>query len=133
MMAQSQALEVQEKKEAVSREEKTVPTRYYVPNTDIYETDDALTVVMEIPGVEKKDVEVSVEDDVVRVEGRIDFAKYDGLEPVYTEYNIGHFARAFSLSNQIDRQQISAQLEDGVLTLTLKKAKEAQPRRIAIG
>lgn len=67
-MAQSQALEVQEKKEVASREEKTVPARYYVPNTDIYETEDALTVVLEMPGVEKKDIEVSIEDDVVRIE-----------------------------------------------------------------
>jgi HSP20 family protein len=131
-MAQSQALEVREKKEVVSREEKTVPARYYLPSTDIYETDDALTVVMEMPGVEKKDVQVSLEDDVVRVEGRIDFAKYDGMEPLYTEYNVGHFSRAFSLSDKIDQQQISAQLEDGVLTLTLKKAKEAQRRHIPI-
>jgi HSP20 family protein len=131
-MSESRSLEVQEKKELVSREEKTVPARYYVPNTDIFETEDALTVVMEMPGVEKKDLQVNVEDDVVRVEGRIDFTKYQGMEPLYTEYNVGHFARAFSLSNKIDQQQISAQLEDGVLTLTLKKAKEAMPRRIAI-
>jgi len=131
-MAQSQALEVREKKEVASREEKTVPARYYVPDTDIYETDDALTVVMEMPGVEKKDVEVTLEDDVVRVEGRIDFAKYEGLEPLYTEYNVGHFSRAFSLSDKIDQQQISAELNDGILTLTLKKAKQAQAQRIAI-
>jgi HSP20 family protein len=128
----SQELAVQEKKELVSKEEKTVPARYYVQNTDIYETDDALTVVMEIPGVEKKDVEVNIENDVLRVEGRVDFAKYEGLEPLYTEYNVGHFARTFTLSNKIDQQQISAQLDDGVLTLTLKKAKEAIPRKIAI-
>ena len=88
---------------------------------------------MEIPGVEKKDVEVNVENDVLRVEGRVDFTKYEGLEPLYTEYNVGHFARSFALSNRIDQQQIAAQLEDGVLTLTLKKAKEAMPRKIAIG
>ena len=128
-----QALAVQEKKELVSKEEKTVPARYYVQITDIYETDDALTVVMEIPGVEKKDVEVNVENDVLRVEGRVDFTKYEGLEPLYTEYNVGHFARSFTLSNRIDQQQIAAQLEDGVLTLMLKKAKEAIPRKIAIG
>ena len=87
---------------------------------------------MEIPGVEKKDVDVNIENDVLRVEGRIDFAKYEGLEPLYTEYNVGHFARAFTLSNKIDQQQISAQLDDGVLTLTLKKVKEAMPRKIAI-
>jgi HSP20 family protein len=132
-MAQSQSLEVQEKKELVSKEEKTVPARYYVPTTDIYETEDALTVVMEMPGVEKKDIDINLENDVLRVEGRIDFSKYQGFEPLYTEYNIGHFARAFTLSRQIDRQQISAQLEDGVLRLTLKKAAEAMPRRIAIG
>lgn len=132
-MADPQALAVQEKKELVSKEEKTVPARYYVQITDIYETDDALTVVMEMPGVEKKDVEVNVENDVLRVEGRVDFTKYEGLEPLYTEYNVGHFARSFTLSNRIDQQQIAAQLEDGVLTLTLKKAKEAMPRKIAIG
>jgi len=132
-MADPKALAVQEKKELVSKEEKTVPARYYVQITDIYETDDALTVVMEIPGVEKKDVEVNVENDVLRVEGRVDFTKYEGLEPLYTEYNVGHFARSFTLSNRIDQQQIAAQLEDGVLTLMLKKAKEAIPRKIAIG
>ena len=131
-VTKSQELSVQEKKELVSKEEKTVPARYYIQNTDIHETDDALTVVMEIPGVEKKDIDVNIENDVLRVEGRIDFAKYEGLEPLYTEYNVGHFARAFTLSNKIDQQQITAQLDDGVLTLTLKKAKEAMPRRIAI-
>jgi len=131
-MAESQDLAVQEKKELVTKEEKTVPARYYVQNTDIYETDDALTVVMEIPGVEKKDVDVNIENDVLRVEGRLDFTKYEGLEPLYTEYNVGHFARAFTLSNEIDQQQIAAELNDGVLTLTLKKVKEAIPRKIAI-
>jgi len=132
IMARSQALEVQEKKELVSKEEKTVPARYYVPTTDIFETDDALTVVMEIPGVQRQALEVNIENDVLRVDARIDFSKYEELEPLYTEYNIGHFTRSFTLSNNIDQQQISAQLDDGVLTLTLKKAKEAVPRRIAI-
>jgi HSP20 family protein len=132
-MARSQALEVQEKKELVSKDEKTVPVRYYVPTTDIFETDDALTVVMELPGVEKQAIDVSVENDALRIDARIDFTKYEGLEPLYTEYAVGHFARSFTLSNKIDQQQIGAQLDDGVLTLTLKKAKEALPRRIAIG
>ena len=131
-MARSQALEVQEKKELVSKEEKTVRSRYFVPTTDIFETEDALTVVMEIPGVAKPDVDVNIENDILRVEARIDHSKYEGLEPLYTEYNVGHFTRSFTLSSKIDQQQISAQLADGVLTLTLKKAKEALPRRIAI-
>jgi HSP20 family protein len=131
-MAKSQGLSVQQKKELAPKEEKTVPARYFVPNTDIYETDEALTLVMEMPGVEKKDVDVKLENDVLRVEGRIDFSKYEGLEPVYAEYNVGHFTRGFTLSDKIDQDGISAELADGVLTLTLKKAKAAQPRRIAI-
>ena len=132
-MSATQALEVQNKKELVSKEEKTVPARYYVPATDIYETEDALTVVMEVPGVERKDIDINLERDVIRVEAHIDPAKYEGLDPLYTEYNVGHFARSFSLSGKIDQQQIGAQLEDGVLTLTLRKAKDAMPRRIEIG
>jgi len=132
-MAGQQALDVREKKELVTKEEKTVPARYYVPATDIYETDQALMVVMELPGVDKKDLELAVENDALRVEGRIDLGKYEGLEPLYTEYNVGHFARRFTLSRKIDQGSINAELENGVLTLTLPKAKEAQPRKIAIG
>src|SRR6516162_22912 len=129
-MSGSQEVAVREKKELVSKEEKTVPGRYYVPFADIHETEDALRVVMEIPGVERKDVNVALENDVLRVDARIDFSKYEGMEPVYTEYNVGHYTRSFTLSNKIDREQISAQLDDGVLTLTLPKTKEAQPRKI---
>jgi HSP20 family protein len=131
-MAKSQELSVQQKKELTTKEEKTVPARYYVPATDIHETENALVLVMEIPGVEKKDVSVKLENDVLHVEGRIDFSKYDGLEPVHAEYNIGHFARGFTLSDRIDQDGISAELAEGVLTLTLKKAASAQPRRIEI-
>lgn len=75
---------------------------------------------------------MQLESDVLRIEGRIDFSKYEGLEPVYAEYNVGHYARAFTLSDKIDQDGISADLADGVLTLTLKKAKAALPRRIEI-
>jgi HSP20 family protein len=131
-MAQSQELAVREKRELVGRDEKTVPGRFYVPYADIYETDEALTVLMEMPGVAREGVSVALEDDVLRVEGRIDFSKYEGMEPVYTEFNVGHYTRSFALSGKIDRERIGAQLEDGVLVLTLPKAREAQPRRIAI-
>jgi HSP20 family protein len=131
-MARSQELSVQEKRELAPKEEKTVPAKYYVPNADIFETDDALTVVMEIPGVEKNDVSVKLENEALRIEARIDHGKYEGLEPVYAEYNIGHYARAFTLSNKIDQDGISADLADGVLTLTLRKAQEAVPKRIPI-
>jgi HSP20 family protein len=131
-MSGTQELSVREKQELSGREETTTQGRTYVPVADIFETDTALTVVMEMPGVERKDVDVALENDVLSVRGRIDFAKYQGLEPVYTEYNIGHYARSFRLSSKIDQEAIAAQVQDGVLTLTLPKAKELQPRRIRI-
>ena len=131
-MSGSQEMAVREKQELARQEEQTVPGRYYVPAADIFETDDALTLLLEMPGVSKDNVDVQIENDVLRVEGKIDYATYKDIEPVYTEYNIGHYARAFTLSNKIDRDAISARVEDGVLTLTLPKAKEAKPRRITI-
>jgi HSP20 family molecular chaperone IbpA len=123
---------VQEKKEVATKAEKTQPARFFTPLTDIYETDEALTVVMEMPGVEKKSLDVQLENDTLRVEGRIDVSKYDGLGPLYSEYNVGHFARSFSVSSGVDGKRISAVLDDGVLTLTLPKVEEARPRRIPI-
>jgi HSP20 family molecular chaperone IbpA len=133
-MAETEAksLEVQEKKELAEKEEKTVPTRYYVPYTDIFETADALTVVMEVPGVEKDRIDIKIEEGILQVEGRIDFDNYADMQPVYTEYNVGHYSRRFSLSSKIDQERISARMEDGVLTLMLPKAEEAKPRKIAI-
>jgi HSP20 family protein len=132
-MSGTQELAVREKQELANKEEKTIPGRYFVPQADIFETDEALTVIMEMPGVEKKNVSIALENDIVRVEGEIDFGQYHGMEPVYTEYNVGHYARGFTLSSKIDRDSISAQLDDGVLTLTLPKVKESVPRRIAVG
>jgi HSP20 family protein len=131
-MSDSQQLAVREKQELAQQEEKTVPGRYYMPAADIFETDDALTLLLEMPGVSKNNVDVQIENDVLRVEGKIDYSAYKDIEPVYTEYNVGHYARAFTLSNKIDRDAITARVEDGVLTLTLPKAKEALSRRIAI-
>jgi HSP20 family molecular chaperone IbpA len=132
-MADQQELAVREKRELAEREERTVPGRFYVPQADVYETEEALTVVMEMPGVDRKDLGVELKEGVLRVEGRIDFSKYGGMEPVYTEYNVGHYGRSFTLSDRVDQERIAAQLEDGVLTLTLPKTAEARPRRIAIG
>ena len=132
-MAANKELEVREKKELVAKEEKTIPGRYFIPYADVYETEDALAVVLEMPGVEKKNLDVGLENGVLRVDGRIDFSDYRDMEPVYSEYNVGHYARSFALTDKIDQEKISANLEDGVLTLTLPKAKHAQPRKIAIG
>jgi HSP20 family protein len=131
-MANSQELAVREKRELAAKEEKTVPGRFYVPHTDIFETNDALTLVMEMPGVVRDAIDIALKDGVLRVEGRIDFNKYRDLAPIYTEYNIGHYARSFSVPEKVDQDKISAQLEDGVLSLTLPKSQAAQPRKITL-
>ena len=131
-MTVPQELPVQPKREAEKKQERTVPTAAYLPATDIFETDQALTVIMEMPGVRKENVEINVENDVITVEGRIDFSKYDGIRPVYTEYNVGNYVRSFQLSSKIEQGAISAELKDGVMTLVLPKAERAKPRKIAI-
>ena len=131
-MEPSQDLALRQKQEVATKEERTVPGRYYAPVTDIYETDNGLMIVMEMPGVTKERVTIDLQGDVLRIEGQIDFSQYKGMEPVYTEYNVGHYVRTFSLPSKIDREKIAAQLEDGVLTLTMPKVLEAQPRRISI-
>jgi len=103
-----------------------------VPNADIYESQDALTVILEMPGVAKDNINVRVEDGVLNVEGRLDLSKYQGLRPLYTEYNIGHYSRSFQLSSKIDQSKIGASLKDGVLSLTLPKVEEAKPRKIDV-
>ena len=72
MADHQQELAAREKRELTGKEERTVPGRYYVPPADVYETEDALTVVMEVPGVAREAVDVEVKEDVMRVEGRID-------------------------------------------------------------
>jgi HSP20 family protein len=131
-MSGSQELTVREKQELAQQEEKTIPGRYYVPAADIFETEEALTLMLETPGVGKDNVNIQIENDVLRVEGKIDYSAYKEVEPVYTEYNVGHFARVFTLSDKIDQDAITARVEDGVLTLTLPKSKDALPRRIAV-
>jgi HSP20 family molecular chaperone IbpA len=130
-MEEPQELSVQEKKET-SGQERPAPGRYFVPSTDAHETEGGLTLVMEMPGVRRENLEVTLEEGVLKVEGRLDFSRYDGLEPVYTEYNVGHYERSFALSEKVDQQNIGATLENGVLTLTLPKSPAARPRRIDI-
>ncbi len=127
-----QELQLQEKREVEKQEEQTTPARTFLATADIFETASALTVVLEMPGVNKDAVDISIKDDVLTVSGRLDFSKYEGLQPMYTEYNIGNYRRSFALSNKIDQDKISAEIRDGVLTLILPKAEEAKPRRIKI-
>ena len=131
-MAARQELQVQKKREQEVKEETTIPARVFLPSADIYETQEALTVILEMPGVEKNNIDVRVEDGVLSVQGRLDLSKYQGLQPLYTEYNIGHYSRSFQLSSKIDQNKIGAELQDGVLSLSLPKVEESKSRTIRV-
>jgi HSP20 family protein len=131
-MASQQELQVQQKRELENKEESTVPTRVFLPDADIHETPDAMKVVLEMPGVDKDHLDIKIEEGLLRVEGRVDFVKYQGLVPLYTEYNVGNYARSFRLSNEIDQDKIAAELSDGVLTIELPKAEKVKLRTIKI-
>lgn len=125
-------MEVQEKHEVAGKDEQTLEGRFYTPSTDIYEDEEALYVVMEVPGVDKGDIDVKLEKNQLSVEARISMHTYGNLKPVYTEFGVGHFARSFRLSNEIDQGHIKASLTDGVLTLRLPKVGEAATRRVEV-
>lgn len=132
MAEESKDVSVREKKELEQGPEKTMPGRYFVPDTDILETEDALTVVMDMPGVSRDRVSIDLDQGVLTIEGGIDTEAYRELRPVYTEYNLGNFSRRFSLSEEIDDSAITAQISDGVLTVRLPKAEAKKPRRIEV-
>lgn len=112
--------------------ERTAPGKYYIPKTDIAETEKSLVVTMDVPGVRKENVNITLENNILEVDAKIDHTPYESLNPVYTEYNVGHYTRRFTVSNIIDRAKIDANLTDGVLALTLPKAEESLPRKIEI-
>jgi HSP20 family molecular chaperone IbpA len=98
-MAERQQLQVQKKREQEKREETTIPARVFVPTADIYETKDALTVILEMPGVEKNNVNVGVQDGVLNVEGRLDLKKYQGKRGK-SRGSYGERARAAMISGR---------------------------------
>ncbi|MDR4507710.1 MAG: Hsp20/alpha crystallin family protein [Candidatus Brocadiaceae bacterium] len=113
--------------------ERTVPGKYFIPKTDIIEREKSLVVIMDVPGVKKENINVTLENTILEVDAKIDFSPYENLNPVYSEYNVGHYTRKFTVSNIVDTEKIDASLADGVLTLTLPKVPEAQPRKIQVG
>jgi HSP20 family molecular chaperone IbpA len=127
-----QELQVQRKREVETKQESTIPARAFVPVTDVFETDHALTLKLEMPGVARDRVEVRVENDVLTIEGRVDLGVYENVRPLYTEYNVGNYARTFQLSSKIEQDGISAALENGVMTLVLPKVERAKPRKIQV-
>src|SRR5580704_14275719 len=117
-MASKQEVQAQQKRQLETKEEATIPARTFLPTADIFETEDALHVSLEMPGVEKDNINVSVREGVLSIEGRLDFSNYKDLQPLYTEYNVGNYSRSFRLSSAVDQSKIGAELRDGVLSLT---------------
>ena len=131
-MTDKSEIQTHEKKELSANEEKTIPGKYYVPDTDIYETSDALMVIMEIPGVGNDNVDIRLDKDQLTINANINLDYYKNFKPVYTEYNVGHYNRSFVLSDKVDQDRIEANIKNGVLSLKLHKAEEAKPRKIPV-
>jgi HSP20 family molecular chaperone IbpA len=106
--------------------------RIYRPLTDIVETDQGVSMMLEMPGVSPDDVEITLESRALTIRGKVDPARPENLELDYAEYGEGDFERAFTLSEDFDPDRIEAEMRGGVLTVTLPRAPEAQPKRIAV-
>ena len=119
--------------QAVAREEgQPIPGgTYYSPAVDIIEDDDGVTLVADLPGVRKEDVDIEIEDRVLTITGHARQPAAAG-EPLRQEHGFGGYTRRFTLSDKFDRAKFSAGLVDGVLTVTLPKASSLKPRKIAI-
>ena len=129
----STELEKVEKMTLEKSDESTRAARTFVPAVDIWEGPDSLTIEADMPGVAKENIEVDLRDDVLTIEGKVSLDRYEGLRPLYGEYNVGNYYRRFTLGEDIDQGAIAARMEDGVLTLTLPKQAKAKPRQITIG
>lgn len=111
-----------------------VSNRTWMPPVDIQETADAYRLVAELPGMTKEDINITLENNVLRLSGERKFEKdikKDGYQRVERTY--GTFARAFTLPSQVNHDKVQASFENGLLTITVPKAEQAKPRKIAIG
>ena len=127
-----------EKVEKVERSERTglagnnTEARVFVPQVDIVESEDRILLVADLPGVDQEGIEVTLEKNVLTLRGAVKSHAPEGYSLAYSEYAVGNYERAFTVSNDIDRQGIEAVVKDGVLKLTLPKAKHAVMQKIAV-
>lgn len=118
-----------------ARSEERSPTtreaeRYLVPAVDIYETDDGLTLVADMPGVDRDDVDIQVDNNVLTIEGKITHPERPN--PTYEEFDLLSYFRQFSLSSELDTDRIEAELRNGVLTVSLPRSPKASPKQIEV-
>jgi len=125
-------LEVVEKKPiAASEGEPTREGVIWVPQVDILEDAEAVTLRVDLPGVRRENVSVDVREGVLTLTATVEPANRS-WRSVYSEYEVGGYARKFALGDRVDQDKISAQMDHGVLTLAFPKAERHKPRRIEI-
>ena len=128
-----QTLEAEKQEvETVDGAERIRARRAYVPRVDIYETDDAIVLLTDMPGVDENSVDIMLEKNVLTVNGTVDVESPDNYSLSYAEYESGDYERSFNLSNEIDREKIEATVKHGVLRLHLPKAAPAKTRKITV-
>jgi len=104
----------------------------FTPPIDIHEGPEGLTLEADLPGATERNLRIQLEDNVLSLYAKIDSPVPEGARLVHEEYRLGDYHRSFILSDEVDREQITAELKNGVLRLTLPKAERARTRRIEI-
>jgi HSP20 family protein len=104
--------------------------RHVPPPVDIYETSEGLVLWADMPGVDKENLEVRIENGVLTIARRS--AHTAPGDPVYREYDLAPYFRQFELGDQIDTEKINAELKNGVLKLNLPRAEEHKPRKVEV-
>jgi HSP20 family molecular chaperone IbpA len=128
----STTMQKSEKQELRNMPEQTRAGAVYSPPVDIFESDSAITVLADMPGVKAQDLEIDLRDSVLTLTGRVAESETAHRSHVVSEYQSGTFFRQFTLSEAIDQAKIDAQLKDGVLRLELPKVEKARPRQISV-
>ena len=125
-------LKVREKQELAQSAEQTRPGVIFTPNVDIFETDNEITLLADMPGVTPDHLTIDLRDNTLTLEGDIAPVDTGKEEQIYAEYATGRYYRQFTLSEVIDQNKIDAELKDGVLRLALPKVAKATPRKITV-
>jgi HSP20 family molecular chaperone IbpA len=123
-----------EKQEVTATEdtERTRDCRCFVPRADIYEVDDQIVIVADVPGADENSIEVTLEKNILTINAYVEPIAPEGYSLAFAEYEVGDYQRSFRLSNEIDRDKIQATVKDGVLRLYLPKAASALTRKISV-
>jgi HSP20 family molecular chaperone IbpA len=131
MANETQELEVRETEKQEIEEtdaERTRTRPAFVPRADIYETNQEIVVIADMPGVDENSIDITLEKNVLSINGTVEPPQYESYSLAYAEYRVGDFQRRFSLSNEIDQDGIEATVKDGVLTLHLPKVSPTTKR-----